>query len=110
LDRSGIVTSARLLLILLAVVVVLAAAIIPLILALLRRRTGFAFTADGDSQVIASDVGTQPSILLRDPQLGICGKQDYLLDTVVGGRRLIVPMEVKPTRQSQRLYAPIVFR
>jgi hypothetical protein len=98
------VSSARLLLILLAIVAALVAAIIPLVLALLRRRTGFVFSADGDSAVIASDVGTQAPIFLRDPRLGICGKPDYVLETQVGGRSLLVPVEVKPTRRSQRLY------
>jgi CRISPR-associated exonuclease Cas4 len=88
----------------LAIAAALAAAAIPLALAWLRRRTGFVFGADGDSAVMASDVGAQPSILLRDPQLGICGKPDYLLESQVGGRRLLVPMEVKPTRRSPRLY------
>lgn len=77
---------------------------IPVVLAILRRRTGFAFTASAQSVVIASDVGTERSILLRDPTLGIRGKPDYLLESEVDGRRVLVPLEVKPTRRSRRLY------
>lgn len=94
----------RLLIILLAVIAALSAAAIPFVLATLRRRTGFAFTASTRSVVIASDVGTERSILLRDPILGICGKPDYLLESDVGGRRFLVPLEVKPTRRSRRIY------
>ena len=43
-------------------------------------------------------------MLLRDPIRGICGKPDYLLESEVGGRRLLIPLEVKPTRHSRRLY------
>jgi CRISPR-associated exonuclease Cas4 len=94
----------RLLVVLLAVAAALAAVGIPALLALLRRRTGFAFATNARSVVIASDVGAQRSVLLRDPILGICGKPDYLLESEVGGRRLLVPLEVKPTRHSRRLY------
>jgi CRISPR-associated exonuclease Cas4 len=94
----------RLLIILLAIAAALAAVTIPVVLAILRRRTGFAFTASARSVVIASDVGTERSILLRDPILGIRGKPDYLIETDVGGRRVLVPLEVKPTRHSRRLY------
>ena len=94
----------RLLIVLLAVAAVVAAVAIPIVLARLRRRTGFAFAANAGSVVISSDVGAQRSLLLRDPILGICGKPDYLLETDVAGRRLLVPLEVKPTRRSRRLY------
>lgn len=94
----------RLLIVLLGVAAALAAVTIPVVLAMLRRRTGFSFAANAQSVVIASDVGAQRSILLRDPVLGICGKPDYLLESEVGGRRLLVPLEVKPTRHSRRLY------
>ena len=94
----------RLLIILLAIAAALVAVSIPVVVAMLRRRTGFAFSANAQSAVIASDVGAQLSILLRDPILGICGKPDYLIESNVGGRRLLVPLEVKPTRRSRRLY------
>jgi CRISPR-associated exonuclease Cas4 len=94
----------RVVVLLLAVAAVLVAVAIPVAIALLRRRTGFTFSAEGLSVVIASDVGTQQSILLRDPLLGICGKPDYLLESDIGGRKLLVPLEVKPTRHSHRLY------
>lgn len=94
----------RLLIIVLAVAAAVAAVAIPVVLAILRRRTGFAFTADAQSVVIASDIGTEGSLLLRHPILGIRGKPDYLVETDVAGRRLLVPLEVKPTRHSRRLY------
>jgi CRISPR/Cas system-associated exonuclease Cas4 (RecB family) len=82
----------------------MAAISISFVLARLRRRTGFAFTATGRSAVIASDVGTERSIILRDPIHGIRGKPDYLIESEVGGRRVLVPLEVKPTRRSRTLY------
>lgn len=94
----------RLVVLLLAGASALAAFAIPVAIALLRRRTGFAFTAQTRSVVIASDVGTQRSILLRDPPLGIRGRPDYLFRTDVGDREVLVPLEVKPTRHSDRLY------
>lgn len=94
----------RLLILLLASVAALTAVAIPVVLAAIRRRTGFAFSGSARSEVIASDVGTERSVLLRDPALGIRGKPDYLLESEVGGRMLLVPLEVKPTRRSRRLY------
>ena len=94
----------RLVVLLLAGASALAAFAIPVAIALLRRRTGFAFTAPTRSVVIASDVGTQPSMLLRDPHLGIRGRPDYMFETDVDDRELLIPLEVKPTRHSDRLY------
>jgi CRISPR/Cas system-associated exonuclease Cas4 (RecB family) len=94
----------RFLLFLLGLASLLAALAIPVTLAFLRRKTGFDFRGAGTSSVVASDVGPESSLILRDANLGICGKPDYLLETDVGNRRLIVPLEVKPTRRSQRLY------
>ena len=94
----------RLLIIVLAVAAAVAAVAIPVVLAILRRRTGFAFTGNAQSVIVASDVGTERSLLLRHPILGIRGKPDYLVETDVGDRRLLVPLELKPTRHSRRLY------
>jgi CRISPR-associated protein Cas4 len=77
---------------------------IPLALGTLRRNTGFDFAMAGGATIIASDVGTGPSLLLRDDELGLCGKPDYLLDTRGADGRRLVPIEVKPNRRSPRLY------
>jgi hypothetical protein len=94
----------RILLVFLAIMAVAGAVAILLALGTLRRNTGLDFaTADG-ATVVASDVGIGPSLLLRDDELGLCGKPDYLLDSPgVAGNRL-VPLEVKPNRRSSRLY------
>ena len=88
----------------LAVAAVLLALALPGLLSLLRRRTGFSFGANSTSTVVGSDVGAEEAILMRDDILGICGKPDYLLEADAGGRRVLVPLEVKPTRRSERLY------
>jgi CRISPR/Cas system-associated exonuclease Cas4 (RecB family) len=67
-----------------------------------RERTGFAAGATG--RVIASDTGVEASILLRDPQLGLRGRPDYLLEFEVAGHPLYVPLELKPGRRSRRIY------
>jgi CRISPR/Cas system-associated exonuclease Cas4 (RecB family) len=69
-----------------------------------RRRTGFRPTLGRGGEVVASDTGAAPSVLLRDPALGLRGRPDYLLAEGVGGARRLVPLEVKPRRRSQRLY------
>jgi len=97
-------SAARLVFGLLAISTALVAIAIPLVVGRLRRRTGFAFGALGADRVVASDVGSGPSLLLRDDNLGICGKPDYLLDMTRGGERILVPLEVKPSRRIQRLY------
>jgi hypothetical protein len=55
-------------------------------------------------RVIASDTGAAPSMLVTDPALGLRGRPDYLLEEIVGHSRVVVPLEVKPTHQSERLY------
>lgn len=87
-----------------AAVAILAAVAVRFILAALQRRTGFNFGEVGGSTVIASDVGVGTSVLLRHEPLGICGKPDYLLERSDGGRRVLIPLEVKPKRRSNRLY------
>ena len=67
-----------------------------------RERTGFA--AGGTGRVIASDTGVEASILLRDPQLGLRGRPDYLLEFEVAGHPLFVPLELKLGRRSRRIY------
>ena len=87
-----------------AAVAILAAVAARFILAALQRRTGFTFGDVDGSTVVASDVGVGTSMLLRHELLGICGKPDYLLEREAGGRRVLVPLEVKPKRRSSRLY------
>ena len=67
-----------------------------------RERTGFA--AGGTGRVVASDTGVEASILLRDPQLGLRGRPDYLLEFEVAGHPLFVPLELKPGRRTRRVY------
>lgn len=94
----------RVLLIVLAVSALAGAIAIPFVLSTLRRRTGFDFGAEANARLIASDVGVGPALILRDADLGLCGKPDYLLEMNAAGERRFVPVEVKPTRQSQRLF------
>ncbi|HWG34768.1 MAG TPA: PD-(D/E)XK nuclease family protein [Gemmatimonadaceae bacterium] len=85
-----------------AFVALAAAFAIPFVLATLRKKTGFAFGVTGAARVIASDVGIGPELILRDDELGLCGKPDYLLAS--GAEDRLVPFEVKPKRRSARLY------
>ena len=94
----------RLVLLSLTAIALLAAVAIPVLLAILARRTGFTFTVNADASLIASDVGVGASVLLRHELLGLCGKPDYILEREVGGRRVLIPVEVKPKRRSNRLY------
>jgi CRISPR/Cas system-associated exonuclease Cas4 (RecB family) len=79
-----------------------AALAIPFVLAALRWRTGFAFGGTGAAHVIASNVGIGAELILRDDNLGLCGKPDYLLASAAEDR--LIPLEVKPKRRSARLY------
>ena len=94
----------RVLLVVLALGALAGAIAIPFVLNALRRRTGFDFGADTNAKLIASDVGIGPALILRDDDLGLCGKPDYLLKINEARERRFVPVEVKPTRQSQRLF------
>ena len=69
-----------------------------------RERTGFVAGGSGTGRVIASDTGVEASILLRDPELGLRGRPDYLLAFEVAGQPLYVPLELKPGRRSRRVY------
>ncbi len=53
--------------------------------------------------VVASDTGVGDPATLRDARIGVIGRPDYILEERKGARRL-VPVEVKPTRRSRRLY------
>lgn len=54
--------------------------------------------------VVASDTGVAPPRLLHEPMMGLRGRPDYLLESTHGGRRVLIPLEVKPTRRATRLY------
>jgi CRISPR-associated exonuclease Cas4 len=68
-----------------------------------QRATGFRATRGG-TRIVASDTGVVPSIVLRDPSLGLRGKPDYVLEQDVEDRRALVPLELKPTRRGRRVY------
>lgn len=95
----------RIVLFLVAVAAVLSAAVIPLLLRRLREQTGFVRDATGRSRIVASDTGAASTLIVRDEDVGVVGKPDYVMQQDVGGRRQqLVPIEVKPTRRSRRLY------
>lgn len=87
-----------------AVGALLAAALLQVLVARLRQRTGFAHRGGSDSTVVASDTGILAPIVLRDSVLGSRGKPDYLVRTTLDGEQRLVPLELKPTRRSVRLY------
>jgi CRISPR/Cas system-associated exonuclease Cas4 (RecB family) len=69
-----------------------------------QRRTGFRLTRAAGTEILASDTGVAPAVLLRDPMLGLRGRPDYVLAEKDGDRRRLVPFELKPARRSRRLY------
>jgi len=69
-----------------------------------RQRTGFTARGQGAGRIVASDTGFGESVLLRDPQLGLRGRPDYLLEFEAAGHPLFVPLELKPGRRSRRVY------
>ena len=68
------------------------------------RATGFRTRPGGGAKIVASDTGVVPPVLLRDPDLGLRGKPDYVLEQDIGNRRALVPLELKPTRRGRRVY------
>lgn len=85
-----------------ALVVLVTAILMLRISSRLAAGTGLA----SDAEVLASDTGQNRVARLEDPALGLRGQPDYLLRESVGllGRRKIVPVEVKPTRQRREPY------
>lgn len=94
----------RSLLMVLALLTLAGAVTIPFALGAIRRTTGLDFATSGGATVIALDVGMGPSLVLRDDEIGLCGKPDYLIDSPASGGNRLVPLEVKPNRRSPRLY------
>ena len=87
-----------------AAVALLAGVIVLVAVRILARGTGFRAVLRGAATVVASDTGAGASVLLTDPVLGLRGRPDYLLEETISGGRVLVPLEVKPTRRSLRLY------
>jgi CRISPR/Cas system-associated exonuclease Cas4 (RecB family) len=93
------------LLIVLAVAAAAAGTLGLAVLSWYRRKTGFRATwSKARTRILASDTGAARSLLLRDPELGLRGRPDYLLEVSSAARRLVVPLELKPRRRSRRLY------
>lgn len=70
----------------------------------LRRSTGLRPSFGEAPVVVASDTGAAPGVMLRDPALGLRGRPDYLMEERTADGTVLVPIEVKPTRRSTRLY------
>lgn len=68
--------------------------------ALLRRRTGL----PGGGRVLASDIGPGRGTRLRDPEHCLSGRPDYLLEQRRRFRRVVVPVELKPSRRGSTLH------
>jgi CRISPR-associated exonuclease Cas4 len=70
-----------------------------------QRQTGFSLAAAASSvNVVGSDTGAAPGMLLREPTLGLRGRPDYVVEYGAPNERRLYPLEVKPTRRSQRVY------
>jgi CRISPR-associated exonuclease Cas4 len=87
-----------------AAVALLAGMMALLFISLASRGSGFRPTLRAGASVVGSDTGAAPSVLLSDPVLGLRGRPDYLLEERDGTNPVLVPLEVKPSRRSQRLY------
>lgn len=72
---------------------------------LLRRSAGLPSSSGRLPEVVASDTGAAASVLLRDSELGLRGRPDYVIEErAADGATLLAPVEVKPSRRSIRLY------
>ena len=70
-----------------------------------ERATGFSVNGGSSGMTVAaSDTGTAPGLLLREPSLGLRGRPDYIVEGGAPNDRLLYPLEVKPSRRSNRLY------
>jgi CRISPR/Cas system-associated exonuclease Cas4 (RecB family) len=97
-------TTLRLVFVFVALVAIASAIAMPLVMRSLARQTGFTVDRSSNSAIIASDTGLAWILIVRDEEIGVCGKPDYVIEEEIRGRRLLVPVEVKPTRRSRRLY------
>jgi hypothetical protein len=98
------VPSLRLALLVAALIAVAGAVALLVIVNWYRRRTGLGPELGAPATVVASDTGAAPPARLREPTLGLRGRPDYLLEQKVDERTLLVPLELKPTRRSARVY------
>ena len=70
-----------------------------------ERQTGFSLTtATSSVNMVGSDTGAPPGMLVREPTLGLRGRPEYVLEYGAPNERRLYPLEVKPTRRSQRVY------
>ena len=97
-------TSLSITLLILAAVIAALGAVGLLILWTYRRATGFRTARGFGTTIVASDTGVVPTIVLRDPSLGLRGKPDYVLEQDVDAGRALVPLELKPTRRGRRAF------
>ena len=72
--------------------------------ALTRHRDRGGSRAASSTTVVASDTGVAPVMMLRDPEIGLRGKPDYVLRELHGDRQLLVALELKPSRRNNRVY------
>lgn len=86
-----------------AVVLAIAAWLIRVIASRLSQKTGIQ-VSNGRSRLVSCDVGIGDPLMLRDDELGLRGKPDYLLEETGPQGPQLVPVEIKPTRRSRRLY------
>jgi CRISPR/Cas system-associated exonuclease Cas4 (RecB family) len=86
-----------------AVVLAIAAWMIRFIALRLAHQTGIQ-VLNGPSRLVSTDVGIGKPLILRDDELGLRGKPDYLLEEAGPHGPQLVPVEIKPTRRSLRLY------
>lgn len=70
-----------------------------------ERQTGFSVTSTATSvNVVGSDTGAAPGMLVREPTLGLSGRPDYVLGYGAPNERRLYPLKVKPAWRSQRVY------
>jgi CRISPR/Cas system-associated exonuclease Cas4 (RecB family) len=93
----------RQLFVIFAIVLAIAAWLIRFVASRLSQKTGIPVSG-GRSRVISTDVGVGEPLMLRDDELGLRGKPDYLLEEAGPHGAQLVPIEIKPTRRSRRLY------
>ena len=72
--------------------------------ALTRHRDRGGSRASPATTVVASDTRVAPVMMLRDPEIGLRGRPDYVLRELHGDRQLLVALELKPNRRSNRVY------
>ena len=60
--------------------------------------------AASGTTVVGSDTGVASVMMLRDPEIGLRGKPDYILRELHVDRQLLVALELKPNRRSTRVY------